>query len=419
MEGFYTVNTPGDPLAEALTATRRAEYELFQANRPPIDADFEEVVDVLAAASGRSVFSVTAIVFALHRLDELPRLREVQETLFHLDFARLIAIDNVLGKLGPEPDPEVLARIDAAVARYLTPRRPRQVLPSVANLRRKLNALVAVEDPSIDPAPDKERPPTYDTTPAGGGRVGIYAEYSAADALLIDAAVSAAAKEFSISEAEALKGLVLGEMAAPKVVLHTYRASDVDHAPGYVRGFGWVDGSTAELLASKSSRTVDLDGAGRRVSPSYVTPDLIKRAVEARDGTCRYPHCSRPAAACQKDHCVDFADGGPTAAFNLVSLCQHHHNVKTDKRATYVIDPATDDVVWLFADGHWERTEATGPTAAASRNWVQTVGQAIDARRAATQAAAKRIDTRGDGDGMSENPTITPVDDMSVDAPPF
>ena len=64
------------------------------------------------------------------------------------------------------------------------------------------------------------------------------------------------------------------------------------------------------------------------------------------------------------------------------TLCQHHHNIKTDKRARYILDPATGDVVWLFTDGTWQTTTATGPLAPETCNWLQTVDQAIATRRA-------------------------------------
>ncbi len=404
MEGFYTVNTPGDPVAEALTSLRKTEYEVFCANLPPLDADIDEAVDALASISGRGLYAVRSIIFSLYRLDELPRLKNLYETLFHLDFVRLAAIDQALNKLGPDVSPDVLDRIDAGLTRYLTPRKPRQVLPTVANLRRKLNALIAAEDPDIDTSREKRRPPpAYGATLLRGGRCLVHAEYDTADALLIDAAVSAAAHQHSISAAEALKLLVTGAAPSPRVVLHVYRAGDAPGAPAYLSGFGWVDAATGEVLASGAARTIDLDEHSNSVSPHYATPETIKRVVEGRDGTCRYPHCSKPANACQKDHCLDYADGGPTAAFNLLSLCQRHHNIKTDGRVRYILDPVTDDVVWLFEDGHWEITEATGPTAAKNRSWAQTVSQAMECRRAAARGEARRADSTG-------NPVTVPVD---------
>ena len=80
----------------------------------------------------------------------------------------------------------------------------------------------------------------------------------------------------------------------------------------------------------------------------------------ARDGTCIFPGCHRSAADCQLDHRIPFDRGGTTTPDNLFALCQHHHNLKTDKRATYLVDRATGEVVWLFADGTYEFAESEG-----------------------------------------------------------
>ena len=416
MKGFYTVNTPGDPVAETATTLRETEYQLFRAHLPEPHEDSDLAANTLATLTGRSPRTIRLIIYSLYRLDELPQLKALAETLHHLDFNRLIAIDDVLNKLGPDVSPDTLDRIDTALTRYLTPRKPRQILPTVANLRRKLNALIAAEDPDIDTTKDKHRPPPeYGTTLLTGGRCLIHAEYDTPDAALIDATISATATHHNISTAEALKLLITATAPPPRIILHLYKAHDAPAAPAYLAGLGWVDAATGEILASGATKTINLDEYQDTVSPHYVTPETIKRVVEARDGTCRYPHCTRPAENCQKDHCLDYADGGPTAAFNLLSLCQTHHNVKTDGRARYMIDPATDDVVWLFDDGHWETTEATGPTTTKNRNWAHTISQAIHTRRTNAREEALRTPAQAT---TQEKPAHNDYTEFA-DAPPF
>ncbi|MCS5478588.1 hypothetical protein NYP18_02850 [Corynebacterium sp. YIM 101645] len=83
----------------------------------------------------------------------------------------------------------------------------------------------------------------------------------------------------------------------------------------------------------------------------------------------------------------------------MVMLCRHHHNRKTDAQATYLLDPITGDVFWLFADGTWAVDHAQGPLAAVEKRWVQTYVQrrARRAERAAARAAAAEFEDYQEG----------------------
>ena len=81
------------------------------------------------------------------------------------------------------------------------------------------------------------------------------------------------------------------------------------------------------------------DGRGGLATPPdgalQYRPDAATDAmVRTRDGHCRFPGCSVPAARCQLDHVVPFSHrnpraGGWTIVSNLQCLCQFHHNLKT------------------------------------------------------------------------------------------
>ncbi|KXB52044.1 HNH endonuclease signature motif containing protein, partial [Corynebacterium sp. DNF00584] len=88
-----------------------------------------------------------------------------------------------------------------------------------------------------------------------------------------------------------------------------------------------------------------------------------------------------PAKYAQLDHRVEYGDGGETSTDNLIAVCQHHHNAKTDRRCDYLFDPVTGFVYWLFEDGTWESTEPQGIMA---QRWRQTIAQRAD------QLAAER-----------------------------
>ncbi|MDX6278093.1 MAG: hypothetical protein QOJ72_2221, partial [Nocardioidaceae bacterium] len=62
----------------------------------------------------------------------------------------------------------------------------------------------------------------------------------------------------------------------------------------------------------------------------------LRIAVQIKDGTCRFPTCSRPAQACDLDHQLHHPRG-PTTGTNLAPLCRRHHEMKTSG----ILDPYT------------------------------------------------------------------------------
>ena len=66
-----------------------------------------------------------------------------------------------------------------------------------------------------------------------------------------------------------------------------------------------------------------------RGARAYAASPALSSWIAARDVTCRFPGCTRRAVACDVDHVVDHADGGPTTVANTGALCRRHHNRKT------------------------------------------------------------------------------------------
>ena len=60
----------------------------------------------------------------------------------------------------------------------------------------------------------------------------------------------------------------------------------------------------------------------------YLPDKAIRRFIQERDATCRFPGCRRAAKRCEPDHVIAYSRGGPTTPWNLASLCRHHHRVK-------------------------------------------------------------------------------------------
>jgi hypothetical protein len=78
-----------------------------------------------------------------------------------------------------------------------------------------------------------------------------------------------------------------------------------------------------DLLDRLAQRPVleDLTGS------AYRFPPRLRRYLEARDRTCVFPGCNRPARRTDKDHPVPWPIG-PTSAENGECLCRHHHRAK-------------------------------------------------------------------------------------------
>ena len=86
---------------------------------------------------------------------------------------------------------------------------------------------------------------------------------------------------------------------------------------------------TARRLACEASRVTIAHGRdgpvelGRR---SRTIPAAMRRAIDARDGGCRFPGCQNRRWT-DAHHIVHWAHGGETSQENLVLLCRRHHRL--------------------------------------------------------------------------------------------
>jgi hypothetical protein len=81
------------------------------------------------------------------------------------------------------------------------------------------------------------------------------------------------------------------------------------------------DASVRRVVLGPRSEPIDV---GRKTP---VVPAAIRRAVIARDKTCRVPGCRRPPAWCEVHHIKHWAEGGETSLSNCVLLCRRHHRL--------------------------------------------------------------------------------------------
>jgi hypothetical protein len=88
------------------------------------------------------------------------------------------------------------------------------------------------------------------------------------------------------------------------------------------------DCSISRVLLNSESTVIDVGRSKRVVS------EPARRALKARDGSCRWPGCERPASWSAAHHVVHWIHGGSTDLDNLILLCHRHH--------------------WMVHEGHWQ-----------------------------------------------------------------
>ncbi|MCU1592679.1 MAG: hypothetical protein JWO12_71, partial [Frankiales bacterium] len=89
-------------------------------------------------------------------------------------------------------------------------------------------------------------------------------------------------------------------------------------------------------------------GRSNRGVAGYRVPTRVQRFLEARDRTCVFPHCTRPAFLTDKDHRIPWPLG-PTHPDNLQCLCRHHHRAK---QAAFTVEKhANGDYQWTSRGG--------------------------------------------------------------------
>ncbi|MDQ3782648.1 MAG: HNH endonuclease, partial [Actinomycetota bacterium] len=100
------------------------------------------------------------------------------------------------------------------------------------------------------------------------------------------------------------------------------------------------DADVCRVITQGASEILDLGRTTRVPSPA------LRRALNLRDGHCRFRGCDRPATWCDSHHVVHWLRGGTTCLENLKLLCRHHHVMLHGGRA-YVsgndVLPITDN----------------------------------------------------------------------------
>jgi hypothetical protein len=92
----------------------------------------------------------------------------------------------------------------------------------------------------------------------------------------------------------------------------------------------------------EDGRLVEIGARTRTIPPA------LRRALQARDRSCRFPGCSVRFG--QGHHMRHWAEGGPTTLSNLALLCRRHHRAVHEEG--YKVERLPDDSLrFLKPDG--------------------------------------------------------------------
>jgi hypothetical protein len=148
------------------------------------------------------------------------------------------------------------------------------------------------------------------------------------------------------------------------------------------------DASLLRVLENEQGEPLDVGRKTRSIPPA------IRRALNTRDGGCRFPGCTHQRCV-DAHHIEHWADGGETKLSNLVTLCRLHHRLVHEGEITVETLPGGG---WRFLrpDGrHFELIRRTPSVAYDGEELEHThaaLGLHIDRNTAATRWRGERMD---------------------------
>jgi hypothetical protein len=148
------------------------------------------------------------------------------------------------------------------------------------------------------------------------------------------------------------------------------------------------DASLLSVLENGQGEPLDVGRKTRTIPPA------IRRALNTRDGGCRFPGCIRQRYV-DAHHIEHWADGGETKLSNLVTLCRLHHRLVHEGEIT-VEALAGGGWCFLHPDGrHFEVIRRSRPVVCDDDDLEQAhadLGIHIDSDTAATRWRGERMD---------------------------
>jgi hypothetical protein len=249
---------------------------------------------LLTFAQAGTAAHVERLARGWRRVDEATASREAGARHLHRHLSTWTDEDGMVvirGRLTPELGAVVQRALEAAVDRL---RRDGRTAPNSGSLaeevtpaQRRADALGLLAEAAL--SEDLDRGTT-------GDRYQVM--------LHLDPAYGVAAGESSAAPGEGLSGTLEVDHGAVDVSAETSRRIS-------------CDASLVPMRHGHDGTVLDIGRKTRTVPPS------IRRALLARDRTCRFPGCT--SGRCDAHHVEHWLDGGPTSLDNLVLLCRRHH----------------------------------------------------------------------------------------------
>lgn len=345
------------------------------------EAAAAEVGAELGISRGRASAQMN---YGLELLERLPKLGEV----FAAGAVDFRVIVTAVFRTGLITDPDVLARIDARLARTAGGWNAL----SRAKIAEVVDWWVRELDPAaLRAARSSSEDRHVEIGPSRDGLAEFWGAVRAPDAAALDRRLSQLAATVCPRDprttrqrrADALAALASGQSAmmcdcgSPEcpardadtqpgqVVIHVLAeqatlAGDSD-SPGYLPGYGAVPAETIREFTAHA-RVRPLPGASQlKAEPHYRPSAALADFIRARDLCCRFPGCDKPAEFCDIDHTIPWGLGGPTHPSNLSLKCRAHHLLKTfwcGEKGWRDVQFPDGTIVWTSPSG---RTYTTTP----------------------------------------------------------
>jgi len=362
---------------------RRAPADDAERSCWAIDGHENVVAEVAAALRISRGRARGRLRHAIALRERLPRVAEVFAR-GDIDFRLVTAL---VTRTELVDEAEVIARIDAAVARHA----PKWMRLSGPKAAERIDMWVARFDPAGVRVPGPRNENRYvEIASTDAGLAGVWAQLHATDGAALEHKLDSLAATVCREDprtkaqrrADALGALAAGskvlgcqcdgpDCTAPQrapgtnVVIHVLAEQAAvngdSQAPGYLAGFGPLPVALLREMAGYA-KIKPLWIPPAAAEPGYRPSVALAEFVRFRDLTCRFPGCDEPAEACDIDHTMPFPLG-PTHPSNLKLLCRYHHLLKTFySRVGGWADRQEPDgtVVWTSPTGHRYVTKPGG-----------------------------------------------------------